>query len=61
MYQIRIFIDSNEDFINKWLSKNKNFVPTRVETKEQSDHYDNGDICNTWVETIVIYRVEEKK
>ena len=58
--QIKIFegLGNNENEVNLWLKTNPKIEVINVNMVPMHDRYTygNGDICNQWIATIVIYR-----
>ena len=63
MCQIKIFEGhgNNEDDVNAWLRENKEVEVISVNMIPMHDRYGygQGDICNQWISTVVVYRVVE--
>lgn len=64
MQQIRIFKGNgnNEDDINIWLKENPNIKIIYINMVPMHDRYcyGQGDICNQWISTIVVYEEDNK-
>jgi len=62
MQQIKIFEGNgnNESDINEWLKDNPNIQPVNINMVPMFDRYSygQGDICNQWITTIVVYKEE---
>ena len=62
MQQIKIFEGkgNNENEVNEWLRENPEIEVTNINMTPMFDRYTfgNGDICNQWIATIVIYNVK---
>lgn len=61
MQQIKIFEGNgnNETDINEWLKNNPDIQIININMMPMFDRYSygQGDICNQWIATIVIYKV----
>ena len=59
MQQIKIFEGhgNNEVDINDWLKENSNIEITSTNMIPMFDRYNygQGDICNQWIATIIVY------
>lgn len=59
MQQVKIFEGhgNNETDINKWLQENPNIRIIQINMIPMFDRYSygQGDICNQWIATIVVY------
>jgi hypothetical protein len=57
LQQVKIFEGNgnNEVDINWWIECNPNYKIINMNMIPMHDKYPNGDICNQWVSTIVIY------
>ena len=60
MYQIKIFEGNgnNEQDVNAWLKDNHDIEVIGISLQPMHDRYTfgQGDICNQWIATVVIYR-----
>lgn len=60
MEQVKIIEGySNEEVqINEWLKNNPNIEIKSITTIPMFDRYTTGDMCNQWVNTIIVFRQE---
>jgi len=56
MSQIKIFEGDEEAVINEWLKNNSRITVIDIKRYPMFDYYDNGDVCNRWSETMIIYK-----
>jgi|LGOV01.1.fsa_nt_gb hypothetical protein len=58
--QIKIFngLEDNDD-INKWLSETKHKIKD-IKRRNVTEYYDNGSFYGNWIETTVIYLIEDR-
>lgn len=61
MFQVKRFEGNNEQTINDWLKQNPDKQPVSISMVSLHDRYGNGEICNQWVDTIIIYRTMEEQ
>ena len=54
MLKIKIFTDATEENINQWIKENVVSVQDIKRTMIQN-HYESGELCNEWLETIIVY------
>jgi len=59
MFQIKIFDTPDIEVVNKWLKDNPSIKNLHVSRKFMEDTYQDGTICNQWLETTLVYQTNE--